>query len=92
MPNPNFTPLSHEELRELWKHGTGDNSKNYPYVANLVLSAIWWMAMADGLADELSHAHPTVSSASQCPACGSTVLERFSAKLREVGIDWREDG
>lgn len=42
MPN-DFTPLSHEELRELWaKHGHQDCDE-----CRAILSAVWWMANAD---------------------------------------------
>ena len=109
MPNPNFTPLSREELRELWNAG-------YPHLAQtdawvekamrLILSAIWWEAMNDKIewqyhlgrcaydADWVLLADGRLMR-NVCQASerhGWSAQDWFLAKLREIEIDWREDG
>ena len=81
MPN-DFTPLTHEELRELWdahNHYRDKDSSNC-YRCRLILTAIWWESMAASFTDEWSFTH------------SDKVARNFLAKLREVGIEWREDG
>mgnify|MGYP001611046200 CR=1 FL=1 len=78
MPNPDFIPLSHEELRELWILGR-DMPQSFT-VRRLILSAVWWESQKIG----------KLVVGSTYPL--KTAQERFLAKLREVGIDWREDG
>ena len=78
MPN-NFPPLSPEELRELWNDARSfqgePSSERYwkKKVCRLILSAIWWEAMAD---DPISEELPEVRQ------------RLFLTKLREVGIDY----
>ena len=46
MPNPDFIPLSHEELRELWILGR-DMPQSFT-VRRLILSAVWWESQKIG--------------------------------------------
>ena len=75
MPNPDFTPLSHAELRKRWREHDHDfcEAPDCPD-RRLILSAIYWEAQAY-LAVPKDRAQ-----------------EDFVTKLREIRIDWREDG
>ena len=86
MPN-DFTPLTHEELRELWKLYACDTE----FIASvrarkLILSAVWWEAM-ENKAHRCSFGEATHERSELC--CLPPVQARFLAKLREIGIDWR---
>ena len=73
MPNPNFTPLSHEELGELWDRIPNELSYEQPRLRRLILTAIWWEAMW----------YFTGSSIHD----DKQKQDWFLAKLREIGID-----
>ena len=87
MPD-NFTPLSHKELRELWKDANtfvGEPSSQQYWkrkFCDLVLSAIWWESQKIG----------KLVFGSIYPL--KTAQERFLAKLAEIGIKMKkgEDG
>ena len=73
----NFTPFTHEELRELWALSR-DMLQSFT-VRRLILSAVWWEAMLDGY----KHRH-------NCTGCAVCVMDDeywFLAKLREIGIE-----
>ena len=101
MPTPDFAPLSHEELRELWNdHKDHHAAPNSPCAERrrFILSAIWW----EGVNDKRSHNFSTFCRYDEnlVPICLTTECchkdwtdeQWFLLKLREVGIDWREDG
>ena len=92
MPN-DFTPLSHQELRELWNShkaciGCDD-------ICKAILSAIWWEAMEEQ-AEFYQYHHKDRSYCRECSVKrddrhGRLNHDWFLAKLAEIGIDWRED-
>lgn len=83
-----FTPLSHEELRELWllvnpAYSDQPGTESYER-KRLVLSAIWWEAIEDG------SRHKYI-----CKDCSLSNDNAywFRAKLAEIGISLEgEDG
>ena len=91
----NFTPLSHEELRELWNIST-TSYREAPFwkdhVRRAILSAIWWMAMEEARLHIPMFCGVFTATNVPCDLCRRSDRDWFYAKLREVGIDWREDG
>ena len=78
MPN-DFTPLTHEELRELWKQAEifgSDYNENYApsrshelkqEARRLILSAVWWAAMEERATFYARH-HQDRSYCRECSA------------------------
>lgn len=95
MPD-NFTPLSHEELRELWIESKPDpydtviEEGNRKRVRHLVLSAIWWEAMDERIGHALDFALAPAAH-QKCKLCHrGGIREWFLAKLTEIGIELKE--
>lgn len=97
MPN-DFTPLSHEQLRAIWD--LAEHLPQFVDVRRLILTAIWWEAMT--LRD--CHNASTIcrysydvnlepeATTRNCQHSRWIDYDWFKILLREVGIDWREDG
>ena len=85
----NFTPLSHKKLRELWILSR-DMAQSFT-VRRLILSAIWREAMEEKESFYAAFRTRDDAGNCRCATCWAN-QDWFLAKLREVGIDWREDG
>ena len=85
MPN-NFTPLTHEELRELWElYACHTEFISSVRARKLILSAVWWEAMENRRAWQ--SANPQYRKQDQLLWNNA---DWFLAKLAEIGIELEE--